>query len=85
MSDSPQNKVRPFDAADILAGAKALSAELALGPPFDTFSITKKILDASGLVSARATTPAPRNGGWESGNPKKHKKGQNNASVCDQA
>jgi hypothetical protein len=56
MSDSPQsqNKTRPFDASDILLGAKVLSAELALGGRIDTFSVVKKIFDASGVISSRA-------------------------------
>src|SRR5262249_19936507 len=51
---------RPFDAVDIVLGAKVLSAELALGGKLDTFVTVRKIFDAAGVISSRAT-PRPPN------------------------
>jgi hypothetical protein len=51
---------RPFDQLDIRLGAAALAKEMALGGKLDTFATVKKIFDAAGVISSRAT-PRPAN------------------------
>jgi hypothetical protein len=45
---------RPFHEEDVRRGAEALRLRLKLGSPLDLIATTREILDASGVISARA-------------------------------
>jgi hypothetical protein len=51
---------RPFDQMDIRLAGDALAKELALGGKVDIYMVARKMLDASGVISSRAT-PRPPN------------------------
>jgi hypothetical protein len=52
----PRSKtVRPFDQLDIKLAGQVLADELKLGGPIDVFAVARRMFDASGVISSRAT------------------------------
>jgi hypothetical protein len=50
--------IRPYDQLDIRLAGEALAKELALGGKVDIYMVARKMFDAAGVISSRATPRA---------------------------